>query len=69
MGIGTGGGKRTNKIQSRFFFAVHVWLFALDFLAALMNFVLPASKGRNITCRIKFYEKVIFLIHKTTYDS
>ena len=46
MVIGTGGRKGTNKMQFRFFFAVHVWLFASDFLAALMNFVLLASKGR-----------------------
>ena len=47
MGIGMGGRKRTNKIQFQFFFAVHVWRFALDFLVALMNFVLLALKGRK----------------------
>ena len=46
MVVGTGGRKRTNKIQFQFFFAVHVWPFACVFLAALMNFVLLALKGR-----------------------
>ena len=49
MVIETGGRKRTNKMQFRLFFAVHVWLFALGFLAALMNFVLLAMKGRKFT--------------------
>ena len=58
MVIGTGGRKGTNKMQFRFFFAVHVWLFALGFLAALMNFVLLALKG---AC-IEFLSKKVIMI-------
>ena len=47
MVIGTAERKRTDKMQFQLFFAVHVWRFALDFLVALMNFVLLALKGRN----------------------
>ena len=43
----TGGREETSKIQFQFYFAVHVWLFALGVVAALMNFVLHVSKGKS----------------------
>ena len=48
----TGGRVETSKIQFQFYFAVHVWLFAWDFLAALTNFVLHVSKGKSDLERI-----------------
>ena len=61
MVIGTGGRKGTNKMQFRLFFAVHVWLFALGFLAALMNFVLLALEGRKFLPEIS--SKKIVMIY------
>ena len=63
-GTRTGGRRDRNKTRFQFFFVVHVWLCAWDFLAVLMNFVLHVSKhvsdrrnNNNIRCEMNKLNK------------